>query len=234
MKTNLKIIGIFLVSLFAGVLSFNITNGNLIAFAVVTYLSSAALQAVTKVSIEGFVSFMLVLAPIKKTASGTPNPGGGRKVWICAVDRFTADWGHIAVEGEILAAPTMVVDSGFVELEVSDNSLKLDQALKGAVGYQAFETSFELKIAGDYVDQTTAVEKLINTEVVAVFQLNDLQRKTVGSTIFPLTFEITHTTGGKGSDQRGWTFKAKQDGLPKPSYFLKSTVTLPLQEEVEL
>lgn len=231
MKTILKI-GIVLVSLFSGILTLYFT-GNIIAFALATYATSAALQAVTNVSLEGLTALMLVLAPIKKTSSGTPNPGGGRKVWICAVDRFTADWGTDAVNGKISVAPTLLPDSGFVELEVSDNSLKLDQALKGAVGYQAFETSFEMKIAGDYEHQTSAVEKLINTEVVAVFQLNDLQRKTVGSTIFPLTFEISHTTGAKGSDQRGWTLKAKQDGLAKPSFFLASTVTLVLQEEAD-
>lgn len=224
---------IVFISIVAGLLALNYT-GNIIAFAIATYLTSFALQALTSISFESALPTLLVLVPIKKTASGTPNPGGGRKVWIAPVDIFTAEWGNTGVAGKISTAPTMVVDSGFVELEVSDNSLKLDQALKGPVGYQAFETSFELKIAGDYADQTVAIEKLINTEVVAVFQMNDLQRKTVGSTIFPLTFEITHTTGAKGSDQRGWTLKAKQDGLPRPSFFLETTVTLPLQEETEL
>ena len=63
---------------------------------------------------------------------------------------------------------------------------------------------------------------------VAVIQLNDLQRKTVGSTIFPLTFEISHTTGAKGNDQRGWSLKAKQDGLPKPCFFLATNLVLPI------
>ncbi len=202
---------------------------NIVFSSLASFAFSYVMQSVFGIqinSLEGFST--MVLAHIRTTSAGTPNPGGGRKLWIIAKDQFTADWGHIAVAGEITAAPTLAAQAGFVELEVADNSLKLDQALKGSAGYQAFETAFEVKIAGDYKEQTVAVEKLINTEVIAVIELNDLQRKTVGSTIFPLTFEITHTTGAKGSDQRGWTFKAKQDGLPKPSFFLKSDVVIPV------
>lgn len=214
-------------SIAIGSFAFAETNNLILGF-LVSYGTSTALQYATGIHLQSVSHATMVLAPIRTTTAGTPNPGGGRKLWIIAKDQFESDWGHEAVAGEITAQPDLAANAVFVELEVADNSLKLDQSLKGAVGYQAFETAFEVKIAGDYKEQTAAVEKLINTEVVAVIQLNDLQRKSVGSTIFPLTFEITHTTGARGNDQRGWTFKAKQDGLPKPSYFLKSDVVIPL------
>lgn len=217
-------------SIALGGLAFAESNNLILGF-LTSFATSTALQFVTGIHLQSISATTMILAGIKTTAAGTPNPGGGRKLWIIAKDQFFGDWGNIDVAGEITAAPTLAPNAGFVELEVADNSLKLDQSLKGAVGYQAFETSFEVKIAGDYKEQTVAVSKLINTEVVAIIQLNDLQRKTVGSTIFPLTFEISHTTGAKGNDQRGWTFKAKQDGLPKPSYFLATAVVLPLLEE---
>lgn len=218
---------IVIVSIAVGGFAFAESNNFLLSF-LFSFGASTTLQYATGIHLQSISYTTMVLAPIRTTAAGTPNPGGGRKLWLIAKDQFDADWGHEAVEGEITAQPDLVANSVFVELEVADNSLKLDQSLKGPVGYQAFETAFEVKVAGDYKAQTVAVEKLINTEVVAVIQLNDLQRKSVGSTIFPLTFEISHTTGAKGSDQRGWTFKAKQDGLPKPSYFLKSDVVIPV------
>lgn len=223
-----KIFSVLMViaSIAVGGLAFVESNNFILGF-LTSFATSSVLQYATGIHLQSISATTMVLAGIKTTQAGTPNPGGGRKLWVIAKDQFEEDWGHLAVEGEIALGPELVALAGFVEFEVADNSLKLDQALKGAVGYQAFETAFEVKVAGDYKAQTAAVEKLINTEVVAVIQLNDLQRKSVGSTIFPLTFEINHTTGAKGNDQRGWTFKAKQDGLPKPSYFLKSDIVLP-------
>jgi hypothetical protein len=226
MKTIITITLVAL-SLFAGGLAFASTD-NLIVGSLTSYSTSFVLQTLTGISIQNIGSFNIVLAALKTTEEGTPNPGGGRKVWIAAKTQFASDWGHESVEGEIVVAPPMVANNKFVEIEVADNSLKFDQNLKGAAGYQSIEGSFEVKLAGDYKAQTLAVEKLINTEVVAVFQENDLQRKVIGSTIFPLTFEISHTTGAKGSDPRGWTLKAKQDGLPKFSNFLATTVVIPV------
>lgn len=227
---NLISVLIVIASLCVGALAL-FSSGNIPFAFLAVFATSYVFQSVTGIAFRSVGSFTMVLAGIKTTASGTPNPGGGRKVWIIAKNQFTSDWGHVDVAGEITAVPALVALAGWVELEVADNSLKLDQALKGAAGYQAFETGFELKIAGDYKEQTVAVTKLINTEVVAVIQLNDLQRKTVGSTIFPLTFEISHTTGAKGNDQRGWSLKAKQDGLPKPCFFLATNLVLPILAE---
>ncbi len=219
---------IVLFSLACGLFSFATTE-NLIAASAATYVASYGLQVFTGVGLTSFSSFSCVLAALKTTACGEANPGGGFKVWVIAKDQFVGNWGHIGLGvATIMTAPTLADGAGFVELEVADNSLKLDQSMKGAVGYQSFETSFEVKVAGDFDHQTLAVRKLLNTEVVAVIQLNDLQRKSVGSTIFPLTFEISHTTGAKGSDQRGWTLKAKQDGLPLPCFFIDKDVVLPL------
>lgn len=229
---NLISVFIVLITIVIGSVAFATTNNMLFAF-LSTTVTGSVLQAVTGVHLPSISATTMVLANLKTTPSGSVNPGGGRKVWIIAKDQFLNDWGHVDVDGEITVAPNLLDGAKFVEMEVADNSLKLDQALKGTTGYQAFETSFELKVAGDYKEQTVAVKKLINTEVVAVIQLNDLQRKSVGSTIFPLTFEISHTTGAKGNDQRGWTLKAKQDGLPSPSYFLASDIVLPMLGVVE-
>lgn len=171
---------------------------------------------------------MCVLSNLRRNTCGVANPGGGRNVWIAPIDAFTADWGHIedALTGKVTVAPPMAAGMKWVELEVSEKSLKLDQMLKGAAGYQAWETSFELKVAGMTPEQRLAIEKLVNTEVVAIVRMNDMQRVVVGNTIFPLEFEVTHNSGAKGSDQRGYTLKAKNDGLSKSCPFLADTVTI--------
>jgi hypothetical protein len=170
---------------------------------------------------------MCVLSHLKKTTCGLGNPGGGRNVWIAPVDAFVGDWGHIEDEnGVVSVAPVMVTGYKWVELEVSEKSLKLLQNLKGSAGYQSWETTFELKVAGMSPEQRLAVEKLVNTEVVAVVRMNDLQKVIVGNTIFALEFEITHDSGAKGSDQRGYTLKAKNDGLSKSCPFLDESIIL--------
>lgn len=219
------IIPLLLLSIVAG-LSVFAESGNVLAAGLVTYgasyLGSHFLPAVNLPSFT-----FCTLAHVKRAACGTPNPGGGHKLWLAPADQFLDEWGQQHTAGVIQAMPTFEVGfAGWIECEVSDNSLKLDQALKGAAGYQAWENSFEVKVAGDTAAQTVAISKLVNTEVVAVIELNDLQRKNIGSTLFPLTFEISHTTGAKGSDQRGWTLKAKNDGLSYPSFFLKSDLVL--------
>ncbi len=174
---------------------------------------------------------MCVLAHLKKTKCGDANPGGGRNVWIAPLDAFEGDWGmEENAAGLVDTTPTMKAGYSFVELEVSEKSLKLLQNLKGGAGYQSWDISFELKVAGMSPEQRNAVEKVVNTEVVAIVRMNDLQRVIVGNTIFPLEFEITHDSGAKGSDQRGYTLKAKNDGLSKSCPFLAESVVLPISE----
>lgn len=218
------IIPILLLSFLAGFEVFSQT-GNAIAAGLTTFSLSYAGSFVSPVT--SFPSLLCTLAHVRRAACGTPNPGGGHKLWLAPVDQFAGEWGQAHIEGVIQAGPSFDPSfEGWIECEVSDNSLKLDQSLKGASGYQAWENSFEVKVAGDTAAQTVAVTRLVNTEVVGVIELNDLQRKNIGSTLFPLSFEITHTTGAKGSDQRGWTLKAKNDGLSYPSFFLKPDIVL--------
>ncbi len=174
---------------------------------------------------------MCVLTHLKKTGCGTANPGGGRNVWIAPLDGFVGDWGHIEdATGKVVADPVMKAGYKWVELEVSEKSLKLMQNLKGGAGYQSWETAFELKVAGMSPEQRLAVESFVNTEVVAVVRMNDLQKVIVGNTIFPLEFEIAHDSGAKGSDPRGYTLKAKNDGLSKSCPFLADSVVLEIAE----
>ncbi|MCX6216556.1 hypothetical protein [Spirosoma sp.] len=172
------------------------------------------------------------LASIPRTKQQTINPGGGRKLFLMATDNFAEEWPKKAdiVDGEITAAPSFVTGGTapvFVEVQVSDNSLKQDGALKGASGYQSWEQSLEVKIAGFTKEQCDAIEKLINTEVVAVCILNDGVRTVSGTSLLGLQFEITHTTGAKGSDRREWTLKAKQDGFMHNYMPIADTVTIP-------
>lgn len=219
------IIPILLLSFFAGFEVFS-HSGNALAAGLTTF-SLSYLGSFLAPALPSFSSLLCTLAHVKRAPCGTPNPGGGHKLWLAPADQFSTEWGQVHTEGVIQTAPTFEAGfAGWIECEVSDNSLKLDQSLKGASGYQAWESTFEVKVAGDTAAQTVAVTKLVNTEVVAIIELNDLQRKNIGSTLFPLSFEITHTTGAKGSDQRGWTLKAKNDGLSYPSFFLKSDIAL--------
>lgn len=190
-------------------------------------------QWVTGLSLyDGGTAAYCVLVGIKRTACQTANPGGGRRLFLIAADQIEGEWPKrsLITEGELTAAPTMKTGGTaptFVEVEVSDNSLKLDQGLKGAVGYQSYEQSLEVKVAGYGKGQVAAIEKLLNTEIVAAALLNDGQLAIVGTSINGLQFEITHTTGAKGGDRREWTMKAKQDGYMHGYLPLASTVTLP-------
>ena len=160
---------------------------------------------------------LATLAAINRTPQQTVNPGGGRRLFLCPTDQFTAEWPKRAdiTAGELTAVPAMVTGppvGTFIEVQVSDNSLKIDEALKGPTGYQSWEQMLEVKVAGYNKEQCAAIEKLINTEVVAVVILTDGLRVVLGTSLMGLQFEVTHTSGAKGGDRREWTLKAKNDG----------------------
>lgn len=190
-------------------------------------------QTATGLSVvSGESAFYMVLAAIPKTAQGAPNPGGIRKIFLIATDQITGEWPKRSLieEGELDTAPTLASGTPsptFVEAAISDNSGKADSSLKGAVGYQSWEHGLELKIAGFTKVQCAAIEKLLNTEVIAVCLLNDGTRVVYGSSYTGLNFEIMHTTGAKGSDRKEWTCKAKQDGYMHGGVILADSVTLP-------
>lgn len=180
----------------------------------------------------GGTAAYLTILPIPTQPQNTPNPGGNNKLFLIAKDRITGEWPKLDVieDGEITAAPTLVTGTPtttFVEASISDNSLKLDKAMKGATGYQSWEQGMEVKIAGHTKEQCAAIDKLLNTECVAIARSNDGQRNVVGSSYLGLQFEVTHTTGAKGGDRREWTLKAKQDGFMFGYTPLAEDVTIP-------
>ncbi|MEZ0484283.1 hypothetical protein [Fibrella aquatica] len=177
------------------------------------------------------------LTSIKRPGQGIPNPGGARRLFLVPIDELTAEWpkraditaGELTVTPPLRASsvgPPAVTAGAFVEVDVSDASLKIDQALKGASGYQSWEQMLEVKIAGFTALQCAAIDKLLNQEVVAVVLSNDGTRIVVGTSLNGLQFEITHTSGAKGSDRREWTLKAKQDGYMFGYQPIASTVVI--------
>ncbi|OJW76339.1 hypothetical protein [Spirosoma sp. 48-14] len=196
-------------------------------------LTAYLFQAATGIWLYDSTGLALAtLAAIPRTAQQLANPGGGRRLFLMPTDQFTAEWPKRAdiVGGESAVAPTLATGipvPTFVEVQVSDNSLKIDQALKGATGYQSWEQSLDVKIAGYNKEQVAAIDKLLNTECVAVVILTDGKRVVVGSSFLGIQFEITHTSGAKGSDRREWTLKAKQDGYMFGYVPLADSVTIP-------
>ncbi|WP_375445731.1 hypothetical protein [uncultured Fibrella sp.] len=178
------------------------------------------------------------LISIKRPGQGQPNPGGGRRLFLVPINELTAEWPKRAdiIAGELTVAPPLQVAAAgppaitagaFVEVDVSDASLKIDQALKGASGYQSWEQSVEVKIAGFNAAQCAGIDKLLNQEVVAVVLSNDGTRIVVGSSFNGLQFEITNTSGAKGSDRREWSLKAKQDGYMFGYQPIATSVVIP-------
>ena len=210
-----------------------VATDNVVAGLVSIPVVSAGFQFATGYQLFDYkVAAFTALAAIPRTKQQTINPGGGRRLFLIATDNFAAEWPKKSeiVEGEITEAPTLLAGPPaptFVEVQVSDNSLKLDGALKGATGYQSWEQSLEVKIAGYTKEQCAAIEKLINTEVVAVSILNDGVRTVSGTSFLGLQFEVTHTTGAKGSDRREWTLKAKNDGYMHNYLPLAEEITIP-------
>lgn len=215
-KAITSIIGSVCLLLLASAVAF--ATNNVLAGVVAMPLATAGFQAVTGLSLfEPTTAAYATLAAIPRTPQQTINPGGARRLFLIATDQFAAEYPKrsLITDGQITAAPTFITGTpapAFVEVQVSDNSLKLDGSLKGSTGYQSWEQSLEVKIAGYTKEQCAAIDKLINTEVVAAVVMNDGQRVIAGSSFMGLQFEVMHTTGAKGSDRREWTLKAKQDG----------------------
>ncbi|GAB4050445.1 hypothetical protein [Spirosoma litoris] len=207
-------------------------TGNVVAGVVSMPLASYVVTATTGVSLfDSHGMAVATLAAIPRTAQQVANPGGGRRLFLIPTDQFTAEWPKRAdiVDGESAVAPTLATGAPaptFIEVQVSDNSLKIDQSLKGPTGYQSWEQSLDVKIAGFGKAQVAAIDKLLNTECVAVVVLTDGKRVVVGSSFLGIQFEIAHTSGAKGSDRREWTLKAKQDGYMFGYVPLADTVTL--------
>lgn len=200
-----------------------------------TYL----MQATTGFSLFSAEGLALgALASIKRPGQGLPNPGGGRRLFLVPIDELTAEWPKRAdiTAGELTvvpplrvaaAGPPAVTAGAFVEVDVSDASLKIDEALKGATGYQSWEQMLEVKIAGFNAAQCAAIDKLLNQEIVAVVLSNDGTRIVIGTSLNGLQFEITHTSGAKGSDRREWSLKAKQDGFMFGYQPIAASVVIP-------
>lgn len=178
------------------------------------------------------------LASIRRPGQGLPNPGGGRRLFLAPIDQLTAEWpkraditaGELTVGPPLQAAsagPPAVPAGAFVEVDVSDASLKIDESLKGATGYQSWEQMLEVKIAGFNAAQCAAIDRLLNQEVVAIVLSNDGTRIVIGSSLNGLQFEISHTSGAKGSDRREWTCKAKQDGYMFGYQPIATSVVIP-------
>lgn len=209
------------------------STGNVVAGVVAMPATAYLVEYATGFSLIDSHGFALAtLANIPRTKQQVANPGGGRRLFLIPTDAFTSEWPKRddIVDGESAVAPTLATAAPaptFVECQVSDNSLKIDQALKGATGYQSWEQSLDVKIAGYNKAQNAAIDKLLNTECVAVVVLSDGQRVVVGSSFLGIQFEITHTSGAKGSDRREWTLKAKQDGFMHGYVPLADTVALP-------
>lgn len=205
------------VILLIGALTIAATD-NALAGLVSMPVASYAFQHVTGVRLfDSHGLALATLAAIPRTPQQTVNPGGGRRLFLCPTDNFTGEWPKRAdiTAGEVTVVPTMVTGppaGTFIEVAISDNSLKLDEALKGATGYQSWEQGLELKVAGYTKEQCAAIEKLLNVDVVAVVILTDGLRVVLGTSLMGLQFEIVHTTGAKGGDRREWTLKAKNDG----------------------
>ncbi|MGF7217495.1 hypothetical protein GGR92_003669 [Spirosoma lacussanchae] len=209
------------------------STGNVLAGVVAMPVTAYGLQVITGGSLYDTTGLALAtLAAIPRTKQQETNPGGGRRLFLMATDNITSEWPKLEeiVDGELGVVPTFVTGGTaptFVEVAVSDNSLKIDEALKGATGYQSWEQSLEVKVAGYTKEQVAAIGKLINTEVVAVVILTDGQRVVLGSSFLGLQFEVMHTTGAKGGDRREWSLKAKQDGYQFGYTPLADSVVIP-------
>jgi len=224
---SLKILGVvftFLLSFFA--LAY---TGNFLVAGAVGYLANTGLGYLFDYSeFHGTMAFSTLVA-IPGHAKGTSNPGGGKKLFICSVDSFTDEWPAKTdiVNGEITGAPTLSAGATFVEFDVADNSLKIDHKMSGPAGYQSWEHMVDLRTAGFSKEQANAFEKLINQEVVIMFQFLYGILVVAGTSHCGLQIEVTHTTGEKGNGPRGYTTSIKNTGYQWSTLPLGSTVTIP-------
>ena len=224
---SLKILGVvftFLLSFFA--LAY---TGNFLVAGAVGYLANTGLGYLFDYSeFHGTMAFSTLVA-IPGHAKGTPNAGGGKKLFICSADSFTDEWPSKAdiVNGEITGAPTLSAGATFVEFAVADNSLKIDHKMSGSAGYQSWEHMVDFRVAGFSKEQANAFEKLINQEVVLIGQHNDGLLVVAGTSHYGLQLEVTHSTGEKGNGQRGYTISIKNSGFQWGILPLGSAVTIP-------
>jgi hypothetical protein len=210
---NIKGLFGLLLAFTLGTLAFSFT-GNFIAGFAAASLTMHAYVYITGFQYDSSMFVLSTLVSIPASAPGKGNPGGGRKLYLAPVETITGIYPVESniVNGELIAGPAFETGEAFVEVAISDKSLKIDQQQTGTVGYQSYQHMLEVKIAGYGKEQVNAISKLLNRSVVAMVVLNDGQRVLLGTNYLGLDLEIVHTTEAGGAGRREWTIKGQQTG----------------------
>lgn len=117
--------------------------------------------------------------------------------------------------GEVLAAAFTAALAGgnaAVRLTLDIESTKITSASSGDFSSMVYEHGFEGRINGDTIAQHAALQKLLNTPVLAVAVYPNGARKLLGTLQKPLIITSEFDSGMKAADGKGRKIVGKQQG----------------------
>ncbi|RAI75998.1 hypothetical protein HMF3257_20780 [Spirosoma telluris] len=132
------------------------------------------------------------------------------------------------VTGEIATGPTMVATAKIATYQFPDGTFSLQDAQDGEPGFQSYKHTAGFMLAGFSKTITAELAKHLNSGSLIIGEMNDGQYSLVGATDNPLYIKAAFNSGAKGSDKRGYTLKAEQDGFMWGVLPIKSTVVTAL------
>ncbi|QHV97958.1 hypothetical protein [Spirosoma endbachense] len=175
---------------------------------------------------------LVSLANIDGSSEGSPNPGGMRKLYIIHAKDIVGVWPKLGdiVDGEITILPELVEDAGLAEYAFPDGTFSVTDATDGDPGYMSNKHMVGFNLAGFRKELTKEIQKHLNAGSVVIGQMNDDQYVVAGSSDNAIYIKSAFSSGGKGSDKRGYTCKGEQDGFMWGVTPLKTSLvaTLPL------
>lgn len=135
--------------------------------------------------------------------------------------------------GEVSAAAFTAALAGgnaAVRLTLDIESARITSQSSGDFSSMVFEHGFEGRINGDTIAQHAAIQKLLNTPVLAVAVYPNGERKLLGTLQKPLIVTTEFDSGMKGGDVKGRKIVGKMQGTcaidaPKLATAVTYTVT---------
>lgn len=174
---------------------------------------------------------LVSLANLDADSEGEANPGGTRKLLIIHAKDVVGVWPKKSdiVNGEIINPPVLIDGAGFAEYNFPDSTFDLMDAQEGDPGFQSFKHSAGFMFAGYSKKVVAEVLKHLNAGSIIIGQLNDDVFAVAGSSDNAIYVKSSFSSGKKGSDKRGYTFKGEQDGFMWGVTPLKETVVATLE-----
>jgi hypothetical protein len=148
------------------------------------------------------------------------NVAGVSRMWKILAKSFTDNYPTMSdiVAGEVVASPTVRLPAYFIPAEyvVPFRTIGFDDSLIGEIGFMNFTHAIEFDFAGFSKESIAELLKDVNAGAVYVVELIDGQLAVLGTANRGLVLGAAGRSGKLGSDKRGKTLKAENNGYRWP------------------